>query len=303
MSESPSGEETVRVYLREIAVTALLSSEEEVSLSRAIFLAREASDRIQTGRAESGDGDLVVLGEAARERLTKANLRLVVSIAKRYPQRGLGLLDLIQEGNMGLMKAVERFDHRKGFRFSTYATWWIRQAIMKAMTEQGHAVRVPTHINEQLVQLSHVRRILQQELEREPRPEEIAKAMELEVSRVKELMQISLDAVSLEAPIGASGDMYLYDVIEDQDSSDPGGEMDKDDMSQAVEEALQVLSERERQIMSYRFGLGGARIHSIDEAASKFGVSRERVRQMEARAISRLRHSTDLQYLRELLRE
>ncbi len=283
-------DDTIRSYLKEIGETSLLSGPEEVELAKAIEAGLEAKERIAAGSGTPLDSAVVRAGDDARERLTKANLRLVVSIAKNYRGRGLSFSDLIQEGNIGLMRAVEKFDYAKGFRFSTYATWWIRQAIVKGLGEQVRPIRMPAHAAELLNEIYRARRQLLQELEREPSPEELARMVGADVHKVNELLQLSRDTLSLEAPAGSSFDSQsLGDTLKDEDSEDPFMMLDREVVSSVVNDALGFLTDREQEIMRYRFGVGSDRPHSIDETSELHEISRERIRQLEQKAIMRLR--------------
>ncbi|NNN10542.1 MAG: sigma-70 family RNA polymerase sigma factor [Acidimicrobiaceae bacterium] len=284
------GDDTVRAYLKEIGATALLSAAEEIELAQALALGNQAKERLNSGGGIEGDEELVKIGDEARERLTKANLRLVVSIAKSYRGRGLGFQDLIQEGNLGLMRAVEKYDPGRGFRFSTYATWWIRQAIAKGVGEQVRAIRMPAHASELLNEIFRVRRQLVQDLEREPTSEELARAVGTDVHKVNELLQLSRDTLSLESPAGANSEsLSLGDLLKDEDSEGQFDALDKEVVSAVVNEALSFLTDREQEIMKYRFGVGSDRPHSIDETSEEHQISRERIRQLEQKAIMRLR--------------
>lgn len=278
-SESPVSEDSVRMYLKEIGQVPLLNASEEVSLSK---------------RVEAGD---VLAGR----QLAEANLRLVVSIAKKYIGRGLTLLDLIQEGNIGLMKAVEKFDWRKGFKFSTYATWWIRQAITRAIADQARTIRIPVHMVETMNRLARTQRQLVQELGREPTPEEIGNEMELEVEKVNHILKISQETVSLEKSVGDEDDSLLGDFIPDNDNLSPAElstfQLLKDD----IEEVLHLLTPREQKILRLRFGLDGEWAHTLEEVGKEFGVTRERIRQIEAKALTKLKKSKDSKRLKDYL--
>lgn len=272
-------EDPVRMYLKEIGKVPLLSAEEEIELAR---------------RMEEGD-------EEAKKRLAEANLRLVVSIAKRYVGRGMLFLDLIQEGNLGLIKAVEKFDHHKGFKFSTYATWWIRQAITRAIADQARTIRIPVHMVETINKLIRVSRQLLQELGREPSPEEIAEVMELPVERVREIIKISQEPVSLETPIGEEEDSHLGDFIPDDDSPAPADAASYALLREQLCEVLHTLTPREEHVLKLRFGLDDGRTRTLEEVGKEFNITRERIRQIEAKALRKLRHPSRSKRLRDYL--
>ncbi|MWV45270.1 RNA polymerase sigma factor RpoD [Paenibacillus sp. HJL G12] len=269
----------VRMYLKEIGRVPLLSADDEVELAK---------------RIENGD-------EEAKRRLAEANLRLVVSIAKRYVGRGMLFLDLIQEGNMGLIKAVEKFDHKKGYKFSTYATWWIRQAITRAIADQARTIRIPVHMVETINKLIRVSRQLLQELGREPTPEEIAAEMELSVEKVREIMKIAQEPVSLETPIGEEDDSHLGDFIEDQEALAPADAAAYELLKEQLEDVLDTLTEREENVLRLRFGLDDGRTRTLEEVGKVFGVTRERIRQIEAKALRKLRHPSRSKRLKDFL--
>ncbi|MFZ5822955.1 MAG: RNA polymerase sigma factor RpoD [Bacillota bacterium] len=272
-------DDPVRMYLKEIGRVPLLSAEEEVELAK---------------RIEQGD-------EEAKRRLAEANLRLVVSIAKRYVGRGMQFLDLIQEGNLGLIKAVEKFDYRKGYKFSTYATWWIRQAITRAIADQARTIRIPVHMVETINKLIRVTRQLVQELGREPLPEEIAGHMEISVERVREIQKIAQEPVSLETPIGEEEDSHLGDFIEDQDAPAPAEAASFTLLKEQLEEVLESLTPREEKVLRLRFGLDDGRARTLEEVGHVFGVTRERIRQIEAKALRKLRHPSRSKKLKDYL--
>ncbi|NLO94395.1 MAG: RNA polymerase sigma factor RpoD [Firmicutes bacterium] len=274
-------DDPVRMYLKEIGRVPLLTAEEEVELAK---------------RIEQGDQ------EAARK-LAEANLRLVVSIAKRYVGRGMQLLDLIQEGNLGLIKAVEKFDYRKGFKFSTYATWWIRQAITRSIADQARTIRIPVHMVETINKLTRVSRNLLQELGRAPTPEEIAEEMDMPPERVREIMKIAQEPVSLETPIGEEEDSHLGDFIEDQEATAPAEAAAFTMLQEQLEEVLESLTPREQQVLKLRFGLEDGRGRTLEEVGQVFGVTRERIRQIEAKALRKLRHPSRSKKLKDFLEQ
>ena len=277
--EGISIDDPVRMYLKEIGRVPLLTAEEEVYLAK---------------RMEQGD-------EEAQKRLAEANLRLVVSIAKRYVGRGMLFLDLIQEGNLGLIKAVEKFDYNKGYKFSTYATWWIRQAITRAIADQARTIRIPVHMLETINKLIRVSRQLLQKLGREPSAEEIAKEMEISVDRVREIMKIAQEPVSLETPIGEEEDSHLGDFIEDQDAPAPAEAASFTLLKEQLEEVLDTLTPREEKVLRLRFGLDDGRARTLEEVGKNFGVTRERIRQIEAKALRKLRHPSRSRKLKDFL--
>lgn len=272
-------EDPVRMYLKEIGKVPLLSAEEEIELAK---------------RMENGD-------QEAKKRLAEANLRLVVSIAKRYVGRGMLFLDLIQEGNLGLIKAVEKFDYRKGYKFSTYATWWIRQAITRAIADQARTIRIPVHMVETINKLIRVSRQLLQELGREPTPEEISEEMGMPVDRVREILKISQEPVSLETPIGEEEDSHLGDFIQDDEASQPSEEASYTLLREQLEEVLSTLTPREEQVLRMRFGLTDGKPHTLEEVGKEFDVTRERIRQIESKALRKLRHPSRSKKLRDFL--
>ena len=272
-------EDPVRMYLKEIGKVPLLSAEEEIELAK---------------RMELGD-------QEAKKRLAEANLRLVVSIAKRYVGRGMLFLDLIQEGNLGLIKAVEKFDYRKGYKFSTYATWWIRQAITRAIADQARTIRIPVHMVETINKLIRVSRQLLQELGREPTPEEIAAEMDMPVERVREILKISQEPVSLETPIGEEEDSHLGDFIQDDNVPVPADAATFTLLKEQLEEVLGTLTEREQKVLILRFGLEDGRARTLEEVGKEFNVTRERIRQIEAKALRKLRHPSRSRKLKDYL--
>ncbi len=272
-------EDPVRMYLKEIGKVPLLTAEEEVELAK---------------RMAEGD-------EEAKKRLAEANLRLVVSIAKRYVGRGMLFLDLIQEGNLGLIKAVEKFDYSKGFKFSTYATWWIRQAITRAIADQARTIRIPVHMVETINKLIRVSRQLLQELGREPTPEEIAKEMDMPVERVRDILKISQEPVSLETPIGEEEDSHLGDFIQDDNVPVPAEAAAQTLLKEQLDEVLDTLTEREQKVLRLRFGMNDGRARTLEEVGKEFDVTRERIRQIEAKALRKLRHPSRSRKLRDYL--
>ena len=281
LSERGSAEDPVRMYLKEIGRIPLLSSEEEIELAK---------------RMEMGD-------EEAKKKLSEANLRLTVSIAKRYSGRGMQFLDLIQEGNLGLIKAVEKFDYRKGYKFSTYATWWIRQSITRAIADQARTIRIPVHMVETMNRVNRTSRRLLQEYGREPTPEEIAVTMNLPVERILEVSKISQEPVSLETPIGEEEDSHLGDFIQDEHVPVPSEEAAHTLLREQLEEVMDTLSDREQKVLALRFGLEDGKPHTLEEVGRDFQVTRERIRQIEAKALRKLRHPTRSRKLRDFLGE
>ncbi|GEL07259.1 RNA polymerase sigma factor RpoD [Salisediminibacterium halotolerans] len=269
----------VRMYLKEIGRVPLLSATEEIDLAK---------------RIEDGD-------EEAKRRLSEANLRLVVSIAKRYVGRGMLFLDLIQEGNMGLIKAVEKFDYNKGYKFSTYATWWIRQAITRAIADQARTIRIPVHMVETINKLIRVQRQLLQDLGREPTPEEVSKEMDLTPDKVREILKIAQEPVSLETPIGEEDDSHLGDFIEDQEALAPSDAAAYELLKEQLEDVLDTLTDREENVLRLRFGLDDGRTRTLEEVGKVFGVTRERIRQIEAKALRKLRHPSRSKRLKDFL--
>lgn len=273
----------VRMYLKEIGRVDLLTQDEEIELARIIV------------------GDDPFRAEIAKQRLAEANLRLVVSIAKRYVGRGMLFLDLIQEGNMGLIKAVEKFDYEKGFKFSTYATWWIRQAITRAIADHARTIRIPVHMVETINKLNRIQRNLVQELGREPDPEELAAAMELPVDKIREILKISQEPVSLETPIGEEDDSHLGDFIEDQDSVSPTEYATNEVLKEQIRDVLERLTDREERVLRLRFGLDDGRTRTLEEVGQEFGVTRERIRQIEAKALRKLRNPSKSKHLKDFM--
>ena len=299
----------VRMYLKEIGKVPLLTGPQEVSLAKRIEAGLEAAGNlaeVEGSIALSDEERLearVADGLMAKRQLIEANLRLVVSIAKRYVGRGMLLLDLIQEGNLGLMRAVEKFDYTKGFKFSTYATWWIRQAITRAIADQARTIRIPVHMVETINKVTRVQRQMLQELGREPTIEELGEKLGMVPERVREIQRISQEPVSLEAPVGDEDDSLLGDFVEDPGAIAPADAAARALLTEAVEEALDQLSERERRVVRLRFGLDDGQLHTLEEVGKEFGVTRERIRQIESKTLAKLRHPTRSQRLRDYLDE
>jgi RNA polymerase primary sigma factor len=288
-------DDPVRMYLREIGRVPLLSAEEEVRLAQ----------RMERGKAERlkpvPNCRYVDDGEEAQRRLTEANLRLVVSVAKKYIGRGMSLLDLIQEGNIGLIRAVEKFDYTKGYKFSTYATWWIRQAITRAIADQARTIRIPVHMVETINRLIRISRRLLQDLGREPTSEEIAEQMEISAEKVREIIKVSQEPVSLETPIGEEDDSHLGDFIEDHTALAPADAASHQLLKEQVEDVLESLTDRERKVLQLRFGLDDGRSRTLEEVGKEFHVTRERIRQIEAKALRKLRHPSRSRKLKDYL--
>ncbi len=304
----------VRMYLKEIGRVPLLTAEEEVEYARRIEEGTAAATRLADLAATGDTSSLefserrhllrsVRRGDDAREVLIEANLRLVVSIAKRYVGRGMHLLDLIQEGNLGLMRAVEKFDYTKGFKFSTYATWWIRQAITRAIADQARTIRIPVHMVESINKVHRIQRQMVQELEREPTVEELAERVDLTPDRVREIQRISLDLLSLDAPVGEEDDSNLADFIPDQDAEAPAEAAARRMLNAAVIDALDELNDREKAVVRLRFGLDDGQARTLEEVGREFGVTRERIRQIESKTLAKLRHPHRSQKLRDYLEE
>ncbi len=301
----------VRMYLREIGQVPLLTAQEEVDLAMRIESGVEAEERI-ADLAASGEtvefeerrrlDRLRRDGERAKDELTQANLRLVVSIAKRYLGRGMQILDLVQEGNLGLMRAVEKFDYTKGFKFSTYATWWIRQAITRAIADQARTIRIPVHMVESINKVHRQQRQLIQELEREPTVEELAAKCELKPEKVRDILRISQDPLSLDSPVGEEDDSYLADFIADNDAVMPADVATANSLSEQIMSALDDLNDREKQVVRMRFGLDGGQPQTLEEVGKEFGVTRERIRQIESKTLAKLRHPRSRQKLEDYLK-
>ena len=315
--DSVSIEDPVRMYLKEIGKVPLLTAEEEKDLAQTMeegVKAKEEIEKIEVVMAEASEEEKVVYeaklkeyrrqveaGERAKKKLAEADLRLVVSIAKRYVGRGMLFLDLIQEGNLGLIKAVEKFDYDKGFKFSTYATWWIRQAITRAIADQARTIRIPVHMVETINKLIRVSRQLLQELGREPAPEEIAAEMNMPVDRVREILKISQEPVSLETPIGEEEDSHLGDFIQDENVPVPAEAAAFTLLKEQLVEVLGTLTEREQKVLCLRFGLEDGRARTLEEVGKEFNVTRERIRQIEAKALRKLRHPSRSRKLKDYL--
>ena len=315
--EGVSVEDPVRMYLKEIGKVPLLSADEEIELAQTMEDGAVATEKINVlkgrldGASEEEKAEIkaeiktlqrdVDKGADAKKRLAEANLRLVVSIAKRYVGRGMLFLDLIQEGNLGLIKAVEKFDYKKGYKFSTYATWWIRQAITRAIADQARTIRIPVHMVETINKLIRVSRQLLQELGREPSPEEIAKEMNMPVERVREILKISQEPVSLETPIGEEEDSHLGDFIKDDNVPVPADAAAFTLLKEQLEEVLGTLTEREQKVLTLRFGLEDGRARTLEEVGKEFNVTRERIRQIEAKALRKLRHPSRSRKLKDYL--
>ena len=306
------GADPVHTYLKEIGKVQLLDAALEVELAQRILAGTEAAERLERGdepsvsdggRSRVSEGVLVRRGQAAKEALIEANLRLVVSIAKRYRNRGMAFLDLIQEGNLGLMRAVEKFDHTKGFKFSTYATWWIRQAITRAIADQARTIRIPVHMVETINKVVWAQRQLLQELGREPTAGELAQQVDFTIERVREIQQINQDTVSLEQPMGDEDDFSLSDLIEDRGAVVPDDAATRIMLDEAVREALGHLAPREQDVVRLRFGLDDGKVRTLEEVGKAFGVTRERIRQIEAKTLAKLRRPDSAQLLRDYLDE
>ena len=310
MLDSFGTDDPVRMYLKEIGKVNLLTSEEEVELAQSMGAGNMAQAQLDE-MSQAGEDipaevreeldKIIRKGEAAKQRLAEANLRLVVSIAKRYVGRGMQFLDLIQEGNLGLIKAVEKFDHEKGFKFSTYATWWIRQAITRAIADQARTIRIPVHMVETINKVIRVSRQLLQELGHDPSPEEIAKEMGMPEDKVREILKIAQEPVSLETPIGEEEDSHLGDFIPDEDASEPAEAASFTLLKEQLVEVLGTLTPREEKVLKLRFGLEDGRTRTLEEVGKEFNVTRERIRQIEAKALRKLRHPSRSKKLKDFL--
>ena len=304
-------DDPVRMYLKEIGKIPLLSLDEETELAKVVVLGREAKTKLEEIEIDDQNTvsieeyeELLASSEAAdeaKDKLVNANLRLVVSIAKRYLGRGLQFLDLIQEGNMGLIKAVDKFDHLKGFKFSTYATWWIRQAITRAVADQARTIRIPVHMVETINKLVRVQRQLVQELSREPSPEEVAARMEISVEKVQQIQKIAQEPISLESPVGEEEDSSLGDFISDPQALDPYEYTAKMKLREELDEVLATLTEREERVLRLRFGLIDGRQRTLEEVGKEFNVTRERIRQIEAKALRKLKHPSRSRKLKDFM--
>jgi RNA polymerase primary sigma factor len=310
-NDGPLTGDSVRMYLKEIGRVHLLTATDEVELAKRIELGAEAAERLTLEAKLDGSPHpdaralqrLLGDGQVAKAELIQANLRLVVSIAKRYMNRGMQFQDLIQEGNLGLMRAVEKFDHNKGFKFSTYATWWIRQAITRAIADQARTIRIPVHMVELMNRLVRTQRQMAQELEREPTIDELAEKVDLPADRVREILRIAQDPVSLDSPIGDEDDVNVGDFIPDSAAEAPLEVATRRMLAKAVEEALDELSEREKEVVRMRFGLVDGQAKTLEEVGREFGVTRERIRQIEAKTLAKLRHPQRSQKLKEFLED
>lgn len=298
-------DDSISLYLKEIGRVPLLTAEEEVSLAKRMEAGRESRQKLADGMDDWEMREKLLWfmrdGQAAQEHLIKANSRLVVSVAKKYVGRGVPFLDLIQEGNIGLIRAVKKFDYRRGYKFSTYATWWIRQAVTRAIADQGRTIRVPVHMYEQINRLTRTSRQLVQELGRDPTTEEIAEELGVSPRKVEHIMRVSQRPLSLEMPVGEEEDSYLGDFIEDEDADSPGEAAGQQLLREVIDEIFQSLTPREVRILQLRFGLVDGYCYTLEEVGKKFGVTRERIRQIEAQALSRLRHPSRSRKLRDYL--
>ncbi len=298
-------DDSISLYLKEIGRVPLLTADEEVSLAKRMERGREARQRLTLGIDDLNERDRLLAavrdGQAAQEHLIKANSRLVVSVAKKYVGRGVPFLDLIQEGNIGLIRAVKKFDYRRGYKFSTYATWWIRQAVTRAIADQGRTIRVPVHMYEQINRLTRTSRQLVQELGRDPTTEEIADRLGVPPRKVEQIIRVSQRPLSLEMPVGEEEDSYLGDFIEDDEAESPTDSASQTMLRQVIDEIFESLTPREVRILQLRFGLVDGYSYTLEEVGKKFGVTRERIRQIEAQALGRLRHPSRSRKLRDYL--
>ena len=298
-------DDPVRMYLKEIGKVPLIDAETETKLAKIVVAGNAAQKKLDSGNLNGEDVENLVKqveeAKSAREKLVNSNLRLVVSIAKKYTQRGLQFLDLIQEGNMGLMKAVDKFDYNKGFKFSTYATWWIRQAITRAVADQARTIRIPVHMVETINKLVRVQRQLVQKLSREPSAEEVAEAMGIDVDKVQQIQKIAQEPISLESPVGEEEDSSLGDFVPDPQAIDPYEYTTKVKLNEEVENVLTTLTDREERVLKLRFGLVDGRARTLEEVGKEFGVTRERIRQIEAKALRKLKHPSRSKKLKDFL--
>ena len=298
-------DDPVRMYLKDIGQISLIDAETETILAKQVVAGNEAQAILDSGNLEGYDVEELIkkveLAKQAKERLVNANLRLVVSIAKKYIGRGLQFLDLIQEGNMGLIKAVDNFDYNKGFKFSTYATWWIRQAITRAVADQARTIRIPVHMVETINKLVRVQRQLVQKLSREPSPEEVAKEMGIDVEKVQQIQKIAQDPISLESPVGEEEDSSLGDFISDPTALDPYDYSAKMKLKEEIDQVLTMLTDREERVLRLRFGLVDGRPRTLEEVGKEFGVTRERIRQIEAKALRKLKHPSRSRKLKDFM--
>jgi len=298
-------DDSISLYLKEIGRVPLLTADEEVSLAKRMERGRDARQKLTLGADDPNERDRLLLavkdGQAAQEHLIKANSRLVVSVAKKYVGRGVPFLDLIQEGNIGLIRAVKKFDYRRGYKFSTYATWWIRQAVTRAIADQGRTIRVPVHMYEQINRLTRTSRQLVQELGRDPTTDEIAERLGVPPRKVEQIIRVSQRPLSLEMPVGEEEDSYLGDFIEDADADSPTDSASQTMLRQVIDEIFESLTPREVRILQLRFGLVDGYSYTLEEVGKKFGVTRERIRQIEAQALGRLRHPSRSRKLRDYL--
>ena len=309
--DSSNIDDPVRMYLKEIGKVPLLTADQEVELATVMSAGREAQERLAQAEQEGADpipeDELAELkkqvkaGEKAKQQLAEANLRLVVSIAKRYVGRGMLFLDLIQEGNLGLIKAVEKFDYTKGYKFSTYATWWIRQAITRAIADQARTIRIPVHMVETINKVIRVSRQLLQELGHDPSPEEISEEMNMPVDKVREILKIAQEPVSLETPIGEEEDSHLGDFIPDEAASEPSEAASFTLLKEQLVDVLSTLTPREEKVLKLRFGIEDGRTRTLEEVGKEFNVTRERIRQIEAKALRKLRHPSRSKKLKDFL--
>ncbi len=307
LGSETAADDSVKIYLKQIGQVALLTSDEETRLAVQMGDAAQAKQKLDEGNLTEdekiGYQKVYALGMRARQRLIEANLRLVVSIAKKYVNKGMQFLDLIQEGNMGLMKAVEKFDYTKGFKFSTYATWWIKQSITRAIADQARTIRIPVHMVETINKAGRISRQLLQELGREPTPEEIAEKMGVPVEKINEIQKISQDPVSLEKPIGEEEDSKMIDFIEDNDTPSPSALSEATMLSDKLNEVLATLTPRENEVIRRRYGLDDGKPKTLEEVGREFNVTRERIRQIEAKALRKLRHPGRAKKLKDFLDE